>query len=433
MANYQESIDKVDVTRIHVEPLWGMCRALGYTGHIQEAEALALESLEIANKAGDEWIGVLIRLSLGAGEVLTGNYEAAQENLTTAEATAIRVKDPFSLCAARMWLALRAWKQGYQNTAFGYLEKLLPVVREKGYEFLITQPSLMGLKDPEMILPLLIAAAENNIEKTFITGILKDRGMESVTYHPGYTVWVQTFGSFKVWRGDNPVDPEEWKREKARQLFQLLVAHRDKWLHRDQIITMLWADTPVESAMNYLKVVLNALNQVLEPDRPRGENSYFVERRQELYRLNPQARIIIDTELFSKEVSEGSIAALENAVRLYQGRYFADSYIQEWLMIEEQYYHQQFLLAAERLTAQLMDEKAYQEALEITYKILGEDNLWESAYRAQMSIFNEMGRPSMVREVYKQCQDVFRRQMDTPVSEITTNLYNTLLAESQTK
>lgn len=196
---------------------------------------------------------------------------------------------------------------------------------------------------------------------------------------------------------------------------------------------MLWADTPVESAMNYLKVVLNALNQVLEPDRPRGENSYFVERRQELYRLNPQARIIIDTELFSKEVSEGSIAALENAVRLYQGRYFADSYIQEWLMIEEQYYHQQFLLAAERLTAQLMDEKAYQEALEITYKILGEDNLWESAYRAQMSIFNEMGRPSMVREVYKQCQDVFRRQMDTPVSEITTNLYNTLLAESQTK
>jgi len=433
MANYQESIDKVDVTRIHVEPLWGMCRALGYTGHIQEAESLALESLEIAKKAGDEWIGVLIRLSLGAGEVLTENYEAAQEYLTTAEATAIRVKDHFTLCVARMWLAVRAWKQGYQNTAFGYLEKLLPVLRQKGYEFLITRPSFLGLKDPEMIFPLLIAAAENNIEKPFISTILKERGMESETYHPGYTIWVQTFGSFKVWRGDDPVDPEEWKREKARQLFQLLVAHRDKWLHRDQIITMLWADTPVESATNYLKVVLNALNQVLEPDRPRGENPFFIERRQELYRLNPQARIIIDTELFSREVSEGSIPALENAVRLYQGRYFADSYIQEWLMIEEQYYHQQFLLAAERLTAQLMDVGAYQRALEITYKVLGEDNLWESAYRAQMSIFNEMGRPSMVREVYKQCQDVFRRQMDTQVSEITTNLYHALLAETQTK
>ena len=433
MANYKESIDKVDVTRIHVEPLWGMCRALGYTGHIQDAESLALESLAIAKKAGDEWIGVLIRLSLGAGEVLTGNYEAAQEYLTTAEATAIRVKDPFTLCVARMWLALRAWKQGYQNTAFGYLEKMLPVLRENGYEFLMPRPSLMGLKDPEMIFPLLMVAAENNIEKPFINAILKDRGMESETYHPGYTVWVQTFGSFKVWRGDDPINPEEWKREKARQLFQLLVAHRDKWLHRDQIITMLWADVPVENATNYLKVVLNALNQVLEPDRPRGENSFFIERRQELYRLNPQARIIIDTELFTKEVSEGSIPALENAIRLYQGRYFADSYIQEWLMIEDQYYHQQFLLAAERLTAQLMDVREYQRALEVTYKILGEDNLWESAYRAQMSIFNEMGRPSMIREVYRQCQDVFRRQMDTQVSEITTNLFNALLAETQTK
>ncbi len=185
MANYQESIDKVDVTRIHVEPLWGMCRALGYTGHIQEAESMALESLEIAKKAGDEWIGVLIRLSLGAGEVLTENYEAAQESLTTAEATAIRVKDHFTLCVARMWLALRAWKQGYQNTAFGYLEKMLPVLREHGYEFLMTRPSLLGLKDPEMIFPLLIAAAENNIEKPLITGILKERGMESETYHRG--------------------------------------------------------------------------------------------------------------------------------------------------------------------------------------------------------------------------------------------------------
>lgn len=433
LANFKESIDRVNVTRIHVEPLWGMCRALGYTGHIQDAESLALESLEIAKKAGDEWISILIRLSLGAGEVLTENYKAAQEYLTSAEAAAIKVKDPFTLCVARMWLAIRAWKQGYHNTAFGYLEKALLLLKEHGYEFLLTRESLMGLKDPEMIYPLLIAAADNNIEKPFIESVLKKRGIESERYHPGYTIWVQTFGSFKVWRGENPVDPKEWKREKARQLFQLLIAHKDKWLHRDQIITMLWADTPAENSSNYLKVILNALNQVLEPDRPRGESSFFVERRQELYRLNPKARIVVDAELFTREVSEGSIPALENAVRLYQGHYFADSYIQEWLMIEEQYYHQQFLLAAERLIAQLMDEGEYNRALDVTYKILGEDSLWESAYRAQMTIFHKMGRPSMVREVYKQCQDVFRCQMDSPVSEITTNLFNALWSETPAK
>ena len=225
------------------------------------------------------------------------------------------------------------------------------------------------------------------------------------------------------------IDPDEWKREKARQLFQLLVANREKWLHRDQIIAMLWADTPAENATNYLKVILNALNQVLEPDRPKGAVSYFIERQQELYRLNPKARIIIDAEMFSEEVNNGATPALENAVRLYQGHYFEDSYVQEWLMIEEQYYHQQFLLAAERLTARLMDEKNFEKALDVTYKILGKDSLWESAYRAQMTIFMGMGRPSMVREVYKKCQEVFRYQLDSDVSQTTKDLYRSLMVD----
>jgi len=120
---------------------------------------------------------------------------------------------------------------------------------------------------------------------------------------------------------------------------------------------------------------------------------------------------------------------LESAVNLYQGRYFDGCYAQEWLMIDVQYYHQQFLLAAERLTAQLLDEGDYEQALQVTYKTLGEDPLWESAYRAQMTIFHKMGRSSMVREVYKQCQDVFRQQMEGDVSPATVELYEGLIGE----
>ncbi len=41
IAHFQKAIEKVDVTRIHVEPLWGMCRALGYAGNITEAEKIS--------------------------------------------------------------------------------------------------------------------------------------------------------------------------------------------------------------------------------------------------------------------------------------------------------------------------------------------------------------------------------------------------------
>lgn len=428
MHFFRESINKIDVTRIHVEPLWGMCRALGYTGHIKEAEQLALESLEIAKKAGDEWISVLIQLSLGAGAVITGNYDPAQQYLTSAEVSSIKVKDPFTLCVARMWLAIKAWQQGFQNTAFGYLEKMLPLIEEHGYDFLLRQETLMGLKDPEAIVPLLITAKENGIEQGFIQSLLNSRGLQDTTYHPGYSLWVKTFGTFKTWRGVHLIDSQSWRREKARHLFQLLVANRDKWLPRDKINEMLWADTPVENAANYFKVILNTLNQVIEPERPKGEASFFVERNQDNYRLNPKARIIVDTELFLQLIKEDTFFSLQSALNLYEGRYFQDSYVQEWLVVEDQYYHQQFLLASEKLVTRLINQKQYEKALDYTYKILHMDRLWEPAYRSQMKIFHDLGRLSMVREVFQQCQDVLESELGSAVSPATRELYNHLMS-----
>jgi len=431
MRNFQKSIDKIEVTRIHVEPLWGMCRALGYTGHIQQAEQVAQESIAIAQKAGDQWIGVLIQLSIGGGAVITKDFDLAEGYLTSAEATAIKVKDPFTLCVARMWLAIKAWEQGYKNTAFGYLEKMLSIIEKHEYRFLFTHETLMGLKDPEIIYPLLLAAFQNGIRKDSIQKIYKLRGMDKVDYHPGYSLWVRTFGDFKVWLGDHFIDSHSWKREKARQFFELLVANREKWLHRDQINTILWADTPVENATNYLKVVYSTLNQVLEPNRPRGTQPFFIERRQESYRLNTKARIIVDADLFDQEVTKGTIPALENAHNLYKGKYFADCFIQEWQAIEEQYYHQQYLMASEKLLTKLIDDQEYEKALEITYEVLAIDRLWESAYRSQMKIFHGMGQPGMVRKVYNQCIEIFQEKMDIPVSKSTDDLYEALGTENK--
>lgn len=427
---FNEAIEKVDIVRIHVEPLWGMCRALGYHGRIKDAEQYALEALKIAKKAGDEWISILIQLSIGSAFVLAGEYENAQSFLTTAETLAIKVKDPFTLCAARLWLAIRAWHQNYQNTAFGYLEKLLLLVREHGYEFLLHTETLLGLNDRDILIPLLLAARDNNIERSYIQHLLRSRELQNLTYHPGYSIWVQTFGRFKVWRGDQLIEPQDWKREKAKQLFQLLVANRDKWLHRDQIINILWEDTPDANALNYLKVIVNTMNQVLEPDRPKGKSSFFVERRQERYRLNPKANIIIDTDLFIEHIRSDSVHELEKAMMLYQGRYFKDSYIQEWLTIENHYYHQQFLLGAQKLVEKLVASHQLEMAMDITYKILGEDQLWEAAYRMQMELFHKMGRHALVRKVYNQCQEVLKSELDAPLSQKTVDLFEEITADS---
>lgn len=424
---YHESIEKVDVSRIHVEPLWGMCRALGYNGQIQKAEELALESLAIAQKSGDEWIMVLIRISLGAGEVLANNHDKANHYLTLAESSAAIIKDPFILTVAQLWLAINAWQVNAFDRAFAYLQAFLPRLREHHYEFLVMDETFLGLKDREMIMPLLLAARDNTIEVELVNEILNDLNRVELNYHPGFTLWVRTLDTFNVWRGSQLIQAGEWKREKAKYLFQLLVGNRGKWLHRDQIISILWPDTPMETAGNSLKVTLNALNQALEPERPRGKEPYFIERKQELYRLNPDALIHIDTDIFEQSINEGTEIGLRTAVDLYETRYFADSYIQEWLMVDDQYYHQQYLLAADQLIQMYIHDEKLDEALDITYRILAIDYLWEPAYRLQMEIFYRMGRMAMVHSVYNQCKRVLESELNVPVSAQLTNLYEELI------
>jgi len=426
---YEQSIKKVDVVRIHVEPLWGICRALGYSGRIHEAEGTAREALAIAKNAGDEWISILIRISLGAGEFLAGNYEAAHQALTIAESTAIKVEDPFSLCAARLWLALNAWKQGFTNSTLIYLEKLLPLIKEHHYEFLLTQETLLGLSDSEAFIPLLIEARNNGIQTELVSTLLAKLNAESLTYHPGYTLWIRTFGGFNIWRSKHLIQPNDWKREKSRQLLQLLSANKGKWIHRNRISDALWPDVAISTAANNLKVTLNALNQVIEPDRPRGKASFFIERRHEQYRLNPIAKIVLDSELFESFIEENTISSLEKAVQLYQGHYFSNEYVQEWLVAEEQYYHQQYLTGAEKLIDHYIQSNALEKALNLSLQILTKDNLWEPAYRSQMRIYRRMGNDLMVHSVFQQCQQTFKRYLDSDVSPETTLLYDELLGK----
>jgi DNA-binding SARP family transcriptional activator len=431
MQSFQVSIDKVDVVRIHVEPLWGMCHALGCTDQIEKAKQRARDSLSIAHKAGDIWISILIQLSVGAGCVIAGDFDSAQDYLTNAESSSIKVKDPFCLSNSYLWLAIKAWKQGFENTALGYLEKMILIIKKHHFEFLLSRETLLGLRDREEIIPILISAKEHKIQTDFIHQTLETQSLENERYHPGHTLWVRTLGSFSVWQASKKIERQDWKREKTFHLFQLLVGFREKWLHRDQILSMLWPETPTENASNYLKVVFSTLNTVLEPDRPKGEPAFFIERDQERYRLNPKARIIIDADLFLQHIDQGNTSDLTFAVNLYKGHYFSDSYIQEWLMIDEQYFHQKFLLGSEKLINNLIDQKKYQQALEITHKVLAQDNLWESAYQAQMIIFHHTGQPGMIRKVYDQCQDIFQNLIQSPVSENTLDLFNQLTSGTE--
>lgn len=406
---YKFTISHVDIVRIHVEPLWGLCRLVGYAGNLEEAKRIADRALLIAANAGDEWIGLLVRISLGAALAMGGEFEAASNILSVADSLAKKLNDTLSSTAAYLWEAYTADKQGYRSSALLFLEQGLELVQKYQYQFLLTRGSLLGPDDPFVFYPLVLRAREMGLQPELITPILNNLPSTVSKYHPGYTLSLNLLGGFEVRKGKHLVTPELWKRDKARQLLQALAVHSGKGLSKEQLALLFWPDADEPTAANNFKVTLSALNQALEPDRAPKEAAQFIVRNGEQYQLNQQMKINLDIDQFERLALRSQLEDRERALSLYKGRLLEGEPLQEAFMPEVQYYHRLYLDCLGRVIEKAIADKDFNRGLELSNRLVRQEPLLEVGYQYQMRIYHALGNIGMVRKVYNQAMDVGRK------------------------
>jgi LuxR family maltose regulon positive regulatory protein len=436
MAQYQRAIEQVrafKVMRTQVEPLWGLCRACGYGGDLPAAERYARQAIEIGVQAGDEWICTQVQVTLGAGCALSGQWDQARLWLVQAVEGFARVGDPFGQSAALLWLAIVAREQGDGDGAAQCLTSLLALVRQNGYEALLTQPTFIGLKNGQAAIPLLVQARARGIEAPYVERLLHAMDMAGVEYHPGYALIVRTLGSFAVWRGDELLTARDWKREKARQIFQLLLTYRGQWFYREQIVDRLWPQLPFDAAERDFKVALNALTRALEPNRPRGAQPFFVIRRGNVYGLNPAAQIVVDVDDFQRLAGLDEVAALRQALALYEDDYLPDSLYEDYSATERHRLRHLYLTTAERLARHLLQAGSWNEAMEVCQAILARDSCWEAAYRLLMQIYAAQGNRTLLHSTYQRCVATLQEELGVEPSPSTQALFEQLRNRAKTE
>ena len=406
---YEFAIENVDIVRIHVEPLWGLCRLVGYAGNLEEAKRIGDQALLIAGNAGDEWIGLMVRISLGAGLALGGEFEAAGNILSVAESLAKKINDNLASAAALLWEAYTADKQGYKSSALLFLEQGLELVQRHQYQFLLTRGTLLGPDDPFTFYPLVLHAREMGLQPELISQILSDLPHSVSNYHPGYTLSLNLFGGFEARKGKHLIPAEQWKRDKARQLLQALTVNFEKGMNKEQLAVLFWPDADESTAANNFKVTLNALNQTLEPNRPPRETSQFVIRNGEQYQLNQQMKINLDTDQFEKLALSPQIKDKERALVLYKGKLLEGEQLQEAFMPEVQYYHRLYLDCLSQVIEAAIADNDFGKGLELSNRLVRQEPLLEVGYQYQMRVYHALGNISMVRKVYNQSVDVGRK------------------------
>lgn len=142
-------------------------------------------------------------------------------------------------------------------------------------------------------------------------------------------IYIRTFGGLTVYRHNSPV-LISWESQKARLLFCYLLITSDQWVHRDQLMELLWPGCNPESGAKNFKTTLSRLRKSFTGAR----NVTPILSQGEAYRLNFET-VTCDSGLFRfhavagikhmarNELNEAK-AHLEKAQELYVAEFLPE-------------------------------------------------------------------------------------------------------------
>jgi LuxR family maltose regulon positive regulatory protein len=241
--------------------------------------------------------------------------------------------------------------------------------------------------------------------------------LAAVPVAPTTPTYVGVLGPLVVRRDgvDGPeVNDPDLRRERVRGLLAYLVGHRRT--SREKIMAALWPDLDERSAANNLRVTLNYLLRVLEPDRGAGDPAFLVRVDQQMVELVAGEQLRLDVDLFDQHLAQAARAeadgtpsvALEHdlaAVELYRGDLHADLPEAEWLVLDREHYRTRFVGAAVRVAQLLLGRGDLDEAESHARRALEVDSWAEPAYAVLAAAALGRGDRSAARRRLDHCTE----------------------------
>ena len=438
---YQQALDIVSslgVERGKAEPLFGLCLLYGHQGSLDIALRYGMEGLRVSNQAKDDWMAAMIELAITVAYYKAAAYDQSKEWADRSLQSFVRCGDSYLSTVAMFWQAMTATTTGAQADLRRVGEILLTLTQANDLDFLFTRSTLLGLRDPQEVMPLLMQAARAGICHSYVTSLLADLGSASdLDRHPGYTLRVQTLGQFRVWRGFEEIRAKEWQREKAKRLLQYFITCRKQLIHKEQLVEALWGE---DGSDGDFKVAMNALINALEPSRARA-NSFYILKQNSSYGLNLATGILLDVDEFESYVARGSRVVAkdpEQAIRLYRlalnhykGDFLPECCYEDWCQEERERLLMLYITTAERMAHMLFDQGEIEECTTLCMRILGKDCCWEEAYRLLMKCYYRQNNRAMVIRVFRQCRDNLKAELAAAPAKETLELYRKLAADEE--
>jgi LuxR family transcriptional regulator, maltose regulon positive regulatory protein len=440
---YRDSLalsERISVDRFRAEALLGQVVAYGRLRRIEAARAAAREALAILEAAGDRYLSGVVWLALGAAGIASGHADAVSW-LERGAQLAARSGDGYGVCLAAVWRAVVALRAEDWEAFDAAMGRALADADAQGLTALLTRHPFLGIQDPADLARLLRAAVRREVQATVAGRLLAELapGDARVTAEDA-PFRAKLLGPFELWAGARQVTSDAWSRDKALALFQLLVLHRGRALHREQVQEALWpqARRPDAAALS-LRVALSALHRAVEPDRGRDEPPRLVRREGHALRLEPEL-LAVDVDAFEHALREArlhdtangdperALTALRAACALYRGDLLEERPYDEWAEEVRRALRDAYLRAGTRAAELMVRRGALEEAVDLCDALLARDPCWEPAYAHQIRALAGLGNRALALRSYERCVRALRDTLDLDPSPATVALRDSLLA-----
>lgn len=246
---------------------------------------------------------------------------------------------------------------------------------------------------------------------------------------------ISTFGTLQVLRGDHAVTESDWHTRQARQLLKILLTERPRPVSSDRLIEILWPNSTPEAAATTLRSAINALRNVLEPERPNRAPSRYIITQAPGYAFHLHPDIWLDVETFEKELESARHADnpqqryrhLESAVALYHDDYLISDPYADWVQNERERLQELFFHALLQLAELQAANGDFVAAIASCRQVLARDEVRENAYQALMRYQAESGDSAAALLTFERCRNVLSEELGADPSPLTQLLHQRIL------
>jgi DNA-binding SARP family transcriptional activator len=247
---------------------------------------------------------------------------------------------------------------------------------------------------------------------------------------------IHLLGHFKIKIHGQDRSMDDLKNAKALMMIKYLAAmHNHGFVHRDEIIELLWPEQDFNKTRKRFNVAVSAIRKFFEPYIKRGQPSAHLKKQGVSFKLDPGYGGGIDVHEFMEQIRLGNrcndpartIHYYITAKALYTGPFLIEDPYTQWCCDERRNLQHQYLSVLWKIICYFDETKDHAKGIFYADQYLNVDDSAEHVYQKLMHFHALAGNRSEIKKVFDRCKRIVADSLDCPLHPQTIDVYHSLL------